>query len=145
MSEQAPLRIYEKDRATFERLRALPMEQLLKQPVATLPLAVRAASYCEKKNLATIGQLALAKRADMLKARNMGRKTVQHIEMYLRELGLGLDGKIAASVPAPIPPAYARGAQAMRLAIMTQLVALDVPHMIVQQIAKMELPQPEDR
>ena len=144
MSEQAPLRIYEKDRATFDRLRALPMEQLLKQPVDTLPLAVRALSYCTKKNLTTIGQLALAKRSEMLKARNMGRKTVQHIEMYLKELGLGLDGKIAATVPAPLPPPYQRGAQAMRLAVMAHLMALNVDYSIVQGVSKLELPSPED-
>ena len=143
MSEQAPVRIYEKDQETFARLRALPMEQLLRQPVAALPLAVRALAYCEKKNLATIGQLARAKRAEMLKTKNVGRKTVHHVEAYLGFLGLGLDGKIVADVPAPVPPAFQRGAHAMRIAIMAQLAALNVPFDVVQAISKVELPEGE--
>lgn len=144
MSEQTPTRIYEKDRPTFERLRALPMDQLLKQPVSLLPLAVRALSYCRKKHLVTIGQLAQAKKADMLKAQNMGRRTVQHIEAYLGHLGLALDGKLAAAVPAPLPPAYKRGAQAMRLLMLAQAVALDLPHEAVQALSIVPLPSPEE-
>ena len=139
MSEQAPTRIYEKDRATFERLRSLPIDQLLKQPVDALPLAVRAMSYCTKKNIATIGQLAKARKADMLKARNMGRRTVLHIEAYLGHLGLGLDGKLAAEVPAPIKPAYARGAHDMKLNIMAQLAAFNAPNELVLAISSMDI------
>lgn len=144
MSEQAPTVIYEKDRATFERLRSLPIDQLLKQPVNALPLAVRALAYCAKKNISTIGQLAKARRADMMKARNMGRRTVAHIEAYLGHLGLGLNGKLADTVPAPIPPAFARGAQAMKLNIMAQLALLNVPNDVVLAIGKMELPREDD-
>lgn len=144
MSEQAPVRIYEKDKETFDVLRAMPMAALLAEPVIVLPLAVRAVRYCEKHNITTIGQLAQAEKAVLLKARNMGRKTVQHIEAYLNYLGLGLDGRIAAEVPANLPPAYQRGAQAMRLAIMNQLTALNVPFDVVQAVSKMPLPSPED-
>ena len=144
MSEQAPVRIYEKDRAAFERLRSLPMDQLLKQSVISLPFAARVIHYCDKHNITSIGQLAKLKKADLLKARNMGRKTVQHLEAYLGVLGLGLDGKLSAEVPAPIPPAYARGAKAMKLAILAQLAALDVAHEVVAAVGKVPLPAPED-
>lgn len=144
MSEQTPTRIYEKDKATFERLRGLPIDQLLKQPVDSLPLAVRAMGYCNKHNITTLGQLAQAKKADLLKARNMGRHTVQHIEAYLGYLGLGLDGKLAVEVPAPMPPAFKRGAQAMRMAILAHLTAADMPHELVHAISKIPLPAEED-
>ena len=144
MSEQAPVRIYEKDQAAFDKLKAMPIDLLLRQSIDTLPLAVRAVSYCQKKHVRTIGQLAKLRKADLLKARNMGRKTVQHIEAYLGFLGLGLDGKLAATVPAPMPPAFTRGAQAMKLDIMAQLAAMNVAHDIVQVVGKMPLPAPED-
>lgn len=144
MSGQSPVRIYEKDRAAFERLRSLPIEQLLKEPVASLPLSVRAKAYCEKKNLATIGQLAKAKRSEMLKARNMGRRTVTHVEAYLGHLGLSLDGKLAVNVPTPLPPAFARGAQAMKAAIMAQLVLLNAPNELVLAISRLLPPTVED-
>lgn len=144
VSEQTPTRIYEKDRATFERLRALPMDQLLKQPLSALPLAVRAAAYCAKRNIATIGQLAQSKKSEMLKARNMGRRTVQHIEAYLGHLGLGLDGKLAASVPAPMPSSFRRGATAMRVSIIAHLVAADMPHELVTLVSKIPIPDEEE-
>ncbi len=142
MNEQAPTRIYEKDKPTFERLRAMTMTQLLEQPVTVLPLAVRALAYCEKRNLFTIGQLAMAKKSEMLKAANMGRKTVAHVSAYLSEIGLGLDGKLSASVPAPIPPAWVRGAKAMRVAIMAELAILNVSHEVVAVIGKLPVPTP---
>ena len=144
MSEQSPTRIYEKDRAAFERLRSLPIEQLLKEPIASLPLSVRAAAYCARKNLTTIGHLAQAKRSEMLKARNMGHRTVEHIKAYLSHLGLGLDGKLAATLPAPMPPAYARGAQAMKANIIAQLAVLNASHELVLAVSKLPLPKPED-
>jgi DNA-directed RNA polymerase alpha subunit len=144
MNEQAPTRIYEKDKPTFERLRAMTMTQLLEQPVTVLPLAVRALAYCEKRNLFTIGQLAMAKKSEMMKAANMGRKTVAHVSAYLSEIGLGLDGKLSASVPAPIPPAWVRGAKAMRLAIMAELILHHVAHEIVTAVGRMPIPSPED-
>lgn len=116
------------------------MDQLLSQPLALLPLAVRAQAYCAKLNIETIGQLAQAKRADMLKSRNMGRRTVHHIEAYLGYLGLGLDGKLAASVPAPSIPAFQRGAHAMRLAILTQMVAANMPHSVIQFVTSIAVP-----
>lgn len=140
MSEQAPTRIYEKDLPKFERLRALTMEQLLKEPISSLPLAVRALGYCQKNNIATIGQLAVCKRAELLKARNLGRKTVSHIIAYLGELGLGLDGRLSASVPPALPPAFHRGAKAMKLSIMAQLAALNVSPNIVQAVSNIPMP-----
>lgn len=144
MSEQAPTRIYEKDRELFEKLRAKPIPALLSQPVADLPLAVRAMGYCKKHNITTIGQLCQLERSALLKAKNMGRKTVVHIEAYLNFLGLGLNGRVTAAVPANLPPAFQRGAQAMRLATMNQLTAMNVPFDVVQAIGKLPLPSEED-
>ncbi len=143
MSEQAPLKIYEKDQAIFERLRAMPMDVLLRQEVDELPLAYRVLVYCRKHNIHTIGQLAKLKRSELLQARNLGRKTVKHVQVYLGALGLALDGKLAAEVPPPAPRPYARGAHAMKLSIMAELAVLDVPHEIVRVIGKLPLPTPE--
>lgn len=144
MSEQTPTRIYEKDRSVFEHLRTLPMHDLLKQPVSMLPLASRAHAYCNKHNISLIGQLAACKKADLLKAKNMGRKTVAHVVAYLNELGLGLDGRLSATVPPTLPHPFIRGAKAMRLAILAELAALDAPHQLVKQISSIPLPTPED-
>jgi DNA-directed RNA polymerase alpha subunit len=124
MSEHAPLKIYEKDQAAFEKMRSLPIDALLRQSIDVLPFAARVVGYCKRKGIHTIGQLATQKKADLMNARNMGRKTVKHLEAYLGFLGLGLDGKLAATVPPPAPPAYTRGAQAMKLNIMAQLTVL---------------------
>lgn len=144
MSEQAPTRVFEKDRMVFDRLRAMPIEKLLKEPVSLLPLAVRAAAYCQKRNIVTIGQLAQCKRSDLLKAKNLGRKTVAHIVAYLGELGLGLDGRLSATVPPALPPAFSRGAKAMKLTVMAQLAAMNVEHAIMQAIATLPLPEVEE-
>lgn len=144
MSKHAPTRIYEKDRAVFERLAKLSMQDLLQQPISLLPLAARAQSYCEKHNIATIGQMAACKKADLLKAKNMGRKTVAHVQAYLNELGLGLDGRLSATVPPALPPPFLRGAKAMRLAVLAELAAMNAPHALVQQISVISLPTPED-
>lgn len=142
MSEQSPTRIYEKDKPAFERLRALPIEQLLREPVESMPLAVRAVSYCRKHNITTIGQMAQLKRSVLLKAKNVGRKTVAHMEAYLGFVGLGLDGKIAPAAP-PMAPAYERGAHAMRMAMLAHLAALNVPFDVVQSVSQLALPKQE--
>lgn len=143
MSEQAPTRIYEKDKPAFERLRALPIEQLLREPVESLPLAARALSYCHKQNVTTIGQLAQLQRRVLLKAKNVGRKTVAHLEAFLGFVGLGLDGKVAPMAP-PMAPAYERGAQAMRVTILSHLAAVNAPFDLVQSVAKLPLPTQEE-
>jgi len=143
VSEQAPIKIYEKDRPIFERLKKLPMQDLLKEPVAVLPLAVRAMNYCQKHNIQAIGQLSACKRAELLKARNLGRKTVAHIVAYLGELGLGLDGKLSAAVPSAPIPAYTRGAKAMKLAVLAHLATLGVAFDVAQSVARLPLPGPE--
>lgn len=140
VSEQSPTRIYEKDKPAFERLRALTIEQLLREPVESLPLAVRAQSYCRKHRVGTIGQLAQLQRRVLLRAKNMGRKTVAHIEAYLGFVGLCLDGKVAPMAP-PLAPAYVRGAQAMRVAVLAHLAAADAPFELVQGVSKLPLPQ----
>lgn len=143
VSEQSPTRVYEKDKPAFERLRALPIEHLLREPVESLPLAARALSYCRKQKVSTIGQLAQLRRSALLKAKNVGRKTVSHMEAYLGFIGLGLDGKVAPMAP-PMAPAYERGAHAMRLSIVAQLAALNVPFEIVQAISQLPMPKQEN-
>lgn len=144
MNEQAPTRILTKDIPTFVRLRSLTIDQLLKEPVSSLPLAVRAVTYCRNNNIETIGQLALCKKKDLLKAKNLGRKSVAHIIAYLNELGLGLDGRLSATVPAALPPPFLRGAKAMKLAIMTQLAMIGVPYETVEIISNLPLPTQDE-
>lgn len=144
MSEQAPTKIYEKDRPIFDRLKRLPMQELLKEPVSALPLAVRAMGYCQKRNIQTIGQLAACKRSELLRAKNLGRKTVAHIIAYLGELGLGLNGKLSATIPTTPIPAYTRGAKAMKLDVLAHLATLGVAFEVAQSVANLPLPEPEE-
>ena len=79
----------------------------------------------------------------MLKARNMGRRTVQHVEAYLGHLGLSLDGKLAVNVPSPLPPAYARGAQAMKAQVMALLAVENAPNELVLAVSRLAVPTSE--
>lgn len=144
MNEQAPTTIYEKDKPLFERLRAMPMAKLLEEPITALPLAMRAFGYCNRHDIGTIGQLTMVRRKDLLKAKNMGRKTVLHIEAYLKEIGLGLDGKLSAEKATPIPSAWVRGARAMKLSVMAELAFRNIPHDVVNSIGRLPIPNPED-
>ena len=144
MSEQAPTQIYEKDRPIFERLKAISEEQLLQEPVTALPFAVRAVNYFQRNNIETIGQIALCKKADLLKARNLGRKTVAHIAAYLKELGLTLSGDSISSMTPAATQAFNSGAQAMRLSVLAKLADLGVSSEVAQALAVLPLPAPED-
>ena len=140
MNEQAPTRIYQKDRRLFAKLQTMPIDKLLVQPVGALPFAVRALNYCAKNNIKTIGQLSILKTEDLLKADNMGRKTVAHVESYLGEIGLGLDGKRSDRIPNVLSADYLNGARAMRFAIMGELSSRGVPAEIVSYIGRMPIP-----
>lgn len=144
MSVHAPTKIYAKDKKAFERLRAMPFNQLLGEPVLVLPLSVRAQRYCMNNNIETIGQLAKAKKKDMLKAKNMGERTIRHIDAYLHEIGLGLDGRVAATMPPAAPVGWLQGARAMRFAIMAELSMRDIPYEIVSYIGRMPVPNPTE-
>lgn len=144
MSSQSPTHIFAKDIPTFVRLRALPVEQLLKEPVESLPLSTRAKGYCQKNGITTIGRLSQCKRSELMSAKNMGRATVYHIVAYLKELGLGLDGKLSAALPSALPPAFLRGARAMKIAVVQHLSEIATPIEVVQSVAELPLPDREE-
>lgn len=140
MSEQAPIQIYERDRELFDRLNQLPIDERIATSVEAIPLAARAVSYCQKNGISTIAQLAACKRRDLLKSRNLGRKTVAHISAYLNELGLGLDARFSATGhPVPIPP-YEQGAEMMRSKILSRLRGARVRQSVMDDIASLPLP-----
>jgi hypothetical protein len=88
---QVPTKVYAKDRDLFERLKTLPRKELLDTHVTTVPFCVRAQNGFVKKGTETLRHLIQRRKFDLLKQQNMGRKTVEQVEAYLKELGLHLD------------------------------------------------------
>ena len=86
-----PTKVYARDRELFDRLKSLPRKELLDTHVTTVPFCVRAQNGFAKKGTETLRHLIQRRKFDLLKQQNMGRKTVEQVEAYLKELGLHLD------------------------------------------------------
>lgn len=143
MSEQAPIRIYEHQRILFDRVRAMPLHERLTQPVEVLPFAVRALAYCIKKNIKTLGELSAQRRRELDKVRNLGKKTIEHIEAYLNAVELGLDNR-RRNQP-EVSEDWYKGAEAMRKLILARLVRLKVDPDLRNEVHILPIPYPDER
>ena len=76
-----------------ERLR-----KLLNMSVNEIELSVRAANCLNNANIATVGELASKTEADMLKYRNVGKKSLTEIKQKLIDMGLSLGYKFDADL-----------------------------------------------
>lgn len=103
-------RIYVKDRPIFERLKCLSLADLYRVPVTTLPLNKRALDTLQAKlRTRTLGELVVLTTRDLMKQQNFGVKSLRQLEVYLAELGLGLNTRPAEvqqalAVPSARPP-----------------------------------------
>ncbi|MGO1580350.1 MAG: DNA-directed RNA polymerase subunit alpha [Peptoniphilaceae bacterium] len=65
-------------------------EKVLEMTVEELDLSVRSFNCLKRANINTVEQLTEKTEDDMMKVRNLGRKSLEEVEHKLAELGLGL-------------------------------------------------------
>ncbi len=65
-------------------------ERLLEMTIEELDLSVRAYNCLKRANINTVAELVTRNVEDMMKVRNLGRKSLEEVEQKLHELGLSL-------------------------------------------------------
>ena len=64
--------------------------QKLDQKIEDLDLSVRSYNCLKRANINTVGELAQKSEEEMMKVRNLGRKSLKEVVLKLNEIGLGL-------------------------------------------------------
>ena len=67
-----------------------PKEKVLEMSVDELELSVRSYNCLKRANINTVEELTLKTEEDMMKVRNLGKKSLDEVKHKLEELGLGL-------------------------------------------------------
>ena len=62
----------------------------LEKSIDDLELSVRSYNCLKRANIHTVGQLTEKSEDDMMKVRNLGKKSLDEVKLKLTELGLGL-------------------------------------------------------
>lgn len=75
---------------TAERLNNLPKETPLGLTIEELDLSVRAYNCLKRAGITTVGDIISKTEDEMMKVRNLGRKSLEEVVHKLHELGLGL-------------------------------------------------------
>lgn len=70
---------------------------LLEQPIETLDLSVRSYNCLRRANKNTIGDIVEMYEHELVKVRNLGRKSYEEVTAKLKEYGLGLKGEATPS------------------------------------------------
>jgi len=65
-------------------------ERILEMTIEELDLSVRAYNCLKRANINTVAELVTRNQEDMMKVRNLGRKSLEEVEQKLQALGLGL-------------------------------------------------------
>ena len=65
-------------------------EKVLEMTIEELDLSVRAYNCLKRANINTVAELVTRNQEDMMKVRNLGRKSLEEVEQKLQSLGLGL-------------------------------------------------------
>ncbi len=65
-------------------------ERLLEMTIEELDLSVRSYNCLKRAGINTVGELVRKTEEEMMKVRNLGKKSLEEVESKLRELGLGL-------------------------------------------------------
>jgi DNA-directed RNA polymerase subunit alpha len=65
-------------------------EKVLEMTIEELDLSVRAYNCLKRANINTVAELVTRNQEDMMKVRNLGRKSLEEVELKLQALGLGL-------------------------------------------------------
>ena len=65
-------------------------DKVLEMTIEELDLSVRAYNCLKRANINTVAELVTRNQEDMMKVRNLGRKSLEEVEQKLQGLGLGL-------------------------------------------------------
>ncbi|MCR2346187.1 DNA-directed RNA polymerase subunit alpha, partial [Salmonella enterica] len=65
-------------------------EKVLEMTIEELDLSVRSYNCLKRAGINTVQELANKTEEDMMKVRNLGRKSLEEVKHKLEELGLGL-------------------------------------------------------
>ena len=65
-------------------------EKVLEMTIEELDLSVRAYNCLKRAGINTVAELVQRNQEDMMKVRNLGRKSLEEVEQKLQDLGLGL-------------------------------------------------------
>ena len=65
-------------------------EKVLEMTIEELDLSVRAYNCLKRAGINTVAELVQRNQEDMMKVRNLGRKSLEEVEQKLQELGLAL-------------------------------------------------------
>ena len=65
-------------------------DKVLEMTIEDLDLSVRAYNCLKRANINTVAELVTRNQEDMMKVRNLGRKSLEEVEQKLQALGLGL-------------------------------------------------------
>lgn len=66
-------------------------EQIMEKPIEELDLSVRSFNCLKRSGISTVGDLAGKTENDMMKVKNLGRKSLEEVIAKMRELGLDLN------------------------------------------------------
>ena len=66
-------------------------QKLLEKPIEEMELSVRSYNCLKRAGIETIGDLAKKTKADMLKVRNMGAKSLEEVLQKMEAYGIILD------------------------------------------------------
>ena len=86
-------KVFEKDKATFARLNALPSEELLATAVTEVPFCNRVQNVLARQKILTLGELITKTPNQVIVMRGMGQGSLKQIDAYLGEVGLTLKGR----------------------------------------------------
>ena len=65
-------------------------EKVLEMTIEELELSVRAYNCLKRAGINSVAELVQRNQEDMMKVRNLGRKSLEEVEQKLQELGLAL-------------------------------------------------------
>ncbi|MBQ8159858.1 MAG: DNA-directed RNA polymerase subunit alpha [Clostridia bacterium] len=65
-------------------------EKVMEMTIEDLELSVRAYNCLKRANINTVSELVMKNQEDMMKVRNLGRKSLEEVELKLQALGLSL-------------------------------------------------------
>lgn len=75
---------------TMAQPESSPTDKVLELTIEELDLSVRAYNCLKRANINTVAELVTRNQEDMMKVRNLGRKSLEEVEQKLQALGLGL-------------------------------------------------------
>ena len=65
-------------------------EKILEEPIENLELSVRSFNCLKRSGISTVGDLTNKTQADMMKVKNLGKKSLEEVIAKLHELGFDL-------------------------------------------------------